>query len=336
MDTRSNHDGIDDIAQFTRRRWLKHMFGLAMTSGLLSRATAFAQTAPATAPTTRPDPSADWANLDYDKRRMSATKLTVVRDIRYTDVHAERGVGDLFLSQGEPSGFPVLMIHGGGWNALTKESIEPFAKLFAAIGRTVFSINYRLLDHGPWPACLDDCIAAARYILDGKLGDHGQRTPTKILIVGASSGGHLAMMTGLALPGDRVEAIVSLAGPSMMDFPDGSSSAHLKSTAMRNKFFGTTEAPSKAQIDAISPAYCVTAGAPALYCIHSRNDQLVKISHSQKAVEAWQRVGAKGVLHAFNGPGNAHGLWDSEDRAVRQPVGDVVQALGEILRALQS
>lgn len=266
---------------------------------------------------------------------MAGTKLTVVRNVRYTDVHPERGVGDLFLPEGLPSGFPVLLIHGGGWNALSKESIEPIAKLLAAVGRTVFSINYRLLDHGPWPACLDDCVAAANALLDGKLGEHGQRAPAKILVAGASAGGHLAMMTALSLPADRVEAIISLAGPSMMDFPGGSSSAHLESLVMREKFFGAATPPSKAQIDAVSPAYCVTAGAPPLYCIHSTHDQLVKLVHSQAAVEAWQRVGSKAQLYTFNGTGATHGFWDSEDHATRQPVGDLVHALGNVLRDLQ-
>ena len=76
---------------------------------------------------------------------MSATKISVVRDIRYTDAHRERGVGDLFLpgrgTDVEPSGFPVLLIHGGGWNALAKESIQPFAVILAAIGRTVFNLS---------------------------------------------------------------------------------------------------------------------------------------------------------------------------------------------------
>ena len=95
----------------------------------------------------------------------------------------------------------MLLIHGGGWNALTKESLEPIARLAVSESRAVFSINYRLLDHAPWPACGSNCASAARFVLAGSLAPHDlpRAHLRKLLVVGASAGGHLAMMTGLAL-----------------------------------------------------------------------------------------------------------------------------------------
>ena len=93
-----------------------------------------------------------------------------------------------------------------------------------------------------------------------------------------------------------------MAGPSLMDFPDGSSS-RLDSADFRQKFYGTATDATKQQIDAVSPAKLVKAGAPPLFLIHSKNDRLVTPTHSQAAYDAWIGHGNKAELLWFNGPG---------------------------------
>lgn len=256
--------------------------------------------------------------------------MTITRNIPYNPAAGERGLGDLLLPD-RITGHPILLIHGGGWNALTKESIEPMGRRFAERGRPVFNVNYRLLDQAPWPACGDDCIAAGRFMLDGRVPGLGK--PDKILVAGASAGGHLAMMTGLGLPATQVEAIISMAGPSLMDFPDGSSN-RLHSAEFRRKFYGSAVDATPEQINAVSPAKLVKPGAPPLFLIHSRNDRLVTPTHSQAAYDAWVGHGNKAELIWFNGPGDSHGFWDSNDHSIRQPIPEVVAAFEKVLRAL--
>jgi acetyl esterase/lipase len=252
-------------------------------------------------------------------------------DISYNPDAGPRGLGDLLLPD-RPTGHPVLLIHGGGWNALTKESIEPMGRRLAERGRAVFNINYRLLDQCHWPACADDCVAAGKFMLAGKVPGLGK--PEKLLVAGASAGGHLAMMTGLTLPKGTVEAILSLAGPALMDFPDGSSGIHFESLDFRRKFFGHENELTPEEILAVSPAKLVKPGAPPLYCIHSQNDKLVPLSHTHAAVAAWRAVGAKAESYIFDGPGDSHGFWDSEDRSKRQPIPAVVEAFEKVLKDL--
>jgi len=227
--------------------------------------------------------------------------LNIQRNISYNNSAGSKGLGDLILPD-RPTGDPVLLIHGGGWNALSKEAMAPITRLFAERGRAVFNINYRLLDQAPWPACGDDCIAAGWFMLGGGLSRHGLATPRRLLICGASAGGHLAMMTGLGLPNEHVEAIISLAGPSLMDFPDGSSGVHTDSATFWKKFYGRATAPTAAEIAAVSPARLTKPGAPPLFCIHSRNDWLVPPSHSEAAVAAWHKVGSPAESIFFFGP----------------------------------
>ncbi len=256
--------------------------------------------------------------------------MKITRDIPYNPSAGVRGLGDAFMPD-RRFGHPVLLIHGGGWNNLSKESIEPMAKRLAEHGRAVFSINYRLLGQAPWPACGDDCLAAGRFLLDGQVP--GIDRADKILIAGASAGGHLAMMTGLGLPAKQVEAILSMAGPSLLDFPDGSSS-RLDSAGFRQAFFGAADEPTPQQVASVSPAKLVKAGAPPLFLIHSKNDRLVTPTHSQAAYDAWIGHGNKAQLIWFNGPGEAHGFWDSNDHATRQPILEVVAAFEKVLRSL--
>ncbi len=258
----------------------------------------------------------------------------IIRNIAYSNKHDERNLGDLLLPVALTNPNPVLLIHGGGWNALSKESFEPWAKLFNDHGRAVFNINYRLLRHAPWPACLQDCLAAANYILSGALQQHGIPGDRPLLICGGSAGGHLTMMTGLNLDQKNVEAMISISGPAVMDFPDGSTQVRFASRDYTREFFGDDRTMTDAEYAAISPPKLARADAPPLFCIHSRNDKLVPESHSIAAVNAWREKGIRADCYLFDGPGESHGIWDSEDHNTRQPIAGAAKGLYQILNQL--
>ena len=91
----------------------------------------------------------------------------------------------------------VLDIHGGGWvigNARMNDDLN--AAMIAACHVAVVSVDYRLAVSTPLQGLLDDCLAAARWLLaDGLPGcEH-----LPVLIVGESAGAHLAAATLLRL-----------------------------------------------------------------------------------------------------------------------------------------
>jgi acetyl esterase/lipase len=259
-----------------------------------------------------------------------------VDGIRYRDGAGVRALGELFLPS-RPSGRPpVLLIHGGGWNAMSKESLRPIAGLYAELGRAVFSVNYRLLDDAPWPACRDDCVAAANFMLDGGLASHGLPAPERILISGASAGGHLSMMVGLALPPARVEVIVSMAGPTRLDYPDGTNGAELKGPNWQQKFLGLSREPTFDEVLAAGPLPHVRSDSPPLYSIHSRADRLVTPLHTEQAVEAWRRAGAQAEALWFDGRNDLHSLLHGEDFAHRGIDARVHRILIELFRRLDA
>lgn len=95
----------------------------------------------------------------------------------------------VLLPPGPPRGV-VLDIHGGGW-VIGNPTLDDAqnAALIAACGVAVVSVDYRLVPGVPLQAAMDDCLAAARWLLAGGLPDL-QDLPTFIL--GESAGAHLA------------------------------------------------------------------------------------------------------------------------------------------------
>lgn len=267
--------------------------------------------------------------------------MPLLRDLPYGP--GPRHLGDLHLPAPRaarvthaPLPAPVLLIHGGGWNSLGKESLDPVARLAVAEGRDVFSINYRLLDHAPWPACRDDCVAAARFILAGGLAAHGLCAPPdgKLLVCGASAGGHLAMLAGLALGARACSGIVSLAGPSRVSpGPDDTVASAIRLPAFLATFFGPAAPPSPDALASASPSASVTADAPTLRCIHNRRDLLVPPAHSVEAVAAWRAAGATAQLDFFDGPDDLHGFWTPGDLQTRQLIPVVTDLLRAALRS---
>jgi acetyl esterase/lipase len=91
----------------------------------------------------------------------------------------------------------VLDIHGGGWaigNAQMNDQLN--ADLIAACDVAVVSVDYRLATVAPLADIIDDCLAAARWLLGGGLPEYAG---LPVYILGESAGGHLAAATLLRL-----------------------------------------------------------------------------------------------------------------------------------------
>lgn len=99
----------------------------------------------------------------------------------------------------------LLYLHGGGYLI---GSIASHRELSARLGRAargrVFLLDYRLAPEDPFPAAVEDAIAAYRFLTAAGIA------PSQIAIAGDSAGGGLALATLLALrpAGDPLPAAV--------------------------------------------------------------------------------------------------------------------------------
>jgi acetyl esterase/lipase len=97
---------------------------------------------------------------------------------------------------GRPKGL-YLHIHGGGWTIGRPWHFDRANQALAeAAGVTVVSVEYRLAPENPFPAGPDDCLAAARWLIENAEKEFGT---DRIVIGGESAGAHLSAATLLRL-----------------------------------------------------------------------------------------------------------------------------------------
>jgi len=108
---------------------------------------------------------------------------------------ALRAYRPLGAKKGEP--LPALVyFHGGGWVVGDLDTHDSLCRALANGARcAVFSVDYRLAPEYPFPAAVDDCIAATRFVFQeaASLGVD----PGRIAVGGDSAGGNLAAVAAL-------------------------------------------------------------------------------------------------------------------------------------------
>ncbi len=101
----------------------------------------------------------------------------------------------------------VVYLHGGGWTIGNLESFDRMCRRLAdGSGAAVLALEYRLAPEHPWPAAVDDTIAALRWVASAprELG----QTPGAVAVAGA--GGTLAALVCLRLRDEHPEALPDL------------------------------------------------------------------------------------------------------------------------------
>src|SRR5205823_333626 len=133
---------------------------------------------------------------------------------------------DLALPNEGKGPFPaVVCLHGGGWVSGDRKQMSKTIEVLARRGYVALAPDYRLAPAHRFPACVEDCKAAVRW-LRANAGKY-RIDPGRIGAVGLSAGGHLACLLGVTTPGDglegtggnsdrssAVQAVVSFAGPT--------------------------------------------------------------------------------------------------------------------------
>ncbi len=212
---------------------------------------------------------------------------------------------DLALpNESRPSPFPVIVvIHGGGWIEGDKSSFasDRFGVPgnivdFARLGFAAATINYRLAGEAPYPAALDDCRAAVRWLREHATAYH--LDPKRIGAYGNSAGGHLALL--LALVEDsadrgkpleqssRVQAAASDSGP--LDLVDQYRQGALR-TVVGRFMGGPPDGGRKSLYTQASPSHYISAKGPPLLLIYGEADGQVDVKTADRFVAALSEAG---------------------------------------------
>ena len=228
--------------------------------------------------------------------------MKILRDIVYRpESQGVAGLGDLYVPE-QPLG-AALAIHGGGWGALDRYSFAGLAEFLCyAFHQVVFNIEYRLTGEAPWPACGDDCLTAAHFLRAQLLPRYFPQRLPRMLVVGASSGGHLSLITGLRLPPEWVSGIISISGIGALQ-PD------LRLHPDRYLGLFRTANPTPEQLQDASPATYVTPASPRILCTHAIYDDVVPIESATDFMDAAAAKGRSVDSYFYNRRNDGHCIW---------------------------
>ncbi|HKY69228.1 MAG TPA: alpha/beta hydrolase [Acidimicrobiales bacterium] len=128
----------------------------------------------------------------------------------------------VYVPTTDPGPRPALVyFHGGGWVIGSVETHDGAVRALAtASGATVVSVDYRLAPEHPFPAAIEDCLAAVRWVVDRAA--ELDIDPTRLAVGGDSAGGNLAAVAALELRDSvdlRLQLLVYPVTDGAMDRP---------------------------------------------------------------------------------------------------------------------
>jgi acetyl esterase/lipase len=242
------------------------------------------------------------------------------RDLAYVSGGHERQKLDLYLPPHDAALPLIVWIHGGAFRMGSKEDRIPFEMLEQ--GYAIASLNYRLSQHALFPAQIEDCKAAVRW-LRAHAGTY-RLDPSRFASWGESAGGHLAAMLGTAghersfevgehlKYSSRIQAVLDFFGPTdflQMDahrLPGGM--VHDTADSPESELVGGPIQERPAEVARANPATYVTSEAPPFLIVHGDRDPLVPYAQSLLLVDALRAAGVPVTFYTVVGAG--HGGFD--------------------------
>jgi acetyl esterase/lipase len=243
------------------------------------------------------------------------------RDVAYSNVGGRQTM-DIVRPKTD-SGKPrpaVLLVHGGGFRAGSKEGYVPLAAKLAERGYVAATVNYRLSPSAQFPAAVEDVKAAVRFL---------RANATKYNIdtehigaLGGSAGGHLVLMLGLTAgveefegsgpnreQSSRVQCVVDEYGPT--DFTQ-SYSKSVDAAEVLPKFLGGDLDHERLIHIRSSPLNWVSPNAAPILAIHGTQDPYVAYEQSLWLIERLIAAGVPAEIETITGAGHGFKGADAE------------------------
>lgn len=254
------------------------------------------------------------------------------RDLPYVVDGHERQKLDLYVPQTGDGPLPVIIwIHGGGWQSGSKDACPPLRNGSTERGYAVASINYRLSGDAVFPAQIEDCKAAIRW-LRAHAEDY-RLDPQRFGVWGSSAGGHLVALVGTS--GDvkafdvgahldqssRVQAVCDFFGPTdfVVFVTTPGYERHATANSPEAKLIGGAVVENKAKAGLANPIAYVCQDDPAFLNVHGDQDPTVPINQSQLLYAGLKLAGVSVHFHTIKGAGQGQGFGGPE---IEPMVGD--------------
>ncbi len=251
-------------------------------------------------------------------------------NVEYVPGGHERQKLDIYLPErgGDTGPLPVVVwIHGGAWRAGSKKNCR--SKVFLKDGYAAASINYRLSQHGTFPAQIEDCKTAIRYLRAN--AKKYNIDPERIGVWGSSAGGHLVALLGTTSDikgfdkganlhiSSKVQAVCDFFGPTdftkMSDFE--SRMDHDAADSPESILVGGPVQENKEACKRANPITYVSRNDPPILIVHGDKDPLVPHNQSELLYESLKKADVDVKFHTVKGGG--HGFKNIQvDRMVKE------------------
>jgi epsilon-lactone hydrolase len=162
----------------------------------------------------RVNSSNNWQEPLPELRRRtnaSARLLRLPGGVAVQKVLAGTVPAEWLIPRGSPEDRAILYFHGGAFIFCSLDTHRTMVALLSrAAGARALSVDYRLAPEHPFPAALEDCLAAYRFLVRSGI------SPRRIVVAGDSAGGNLALALLLALrrDGDPLPAAAVCLSPA--------------------------------------------------------------------------------------------------------------------------
>lgn len=219
---------------------------------------------------------------------------------------------DAYVPADESEHPAVLVVHGGAWRSGNRKQLKGYCTALASRGFTCFAIDYRLAPKHKFPAQIDDCRAAVKWIR--KNADRYKATTDVLGAIGYSAGGHLVSLLGTTgeAPSEangnidtRLTAVAAGGAPTDFRwFPDNGKWAEFWMGGDLDKV------PEK--FKAASTVPFVDKDDPPFFFFNGTNDKVVPMVWTKSLFEALKTAGVRAELYEVDGAGHMQAAADEK------------------------
>lgn len=246
-----------------------------------------------------------WANGPIHEQRLkqekSARFFRIPKEINHQPINIQGISAEWIYSPNAINGV-ILYLHGGAY-ALGSINVhrEWLSRLAMATRLKVLAINYRLAPENPFPAALEDAVAAYRWLLQQGFA------ASDIAVAGDSAGGGLALSTLVSLrdAGDALPACLVCISP-WTDLTLSGDSIHQNAAVdpilnvnILENYAKHYASAYKTDHPLISPLFADLKGLPPLL-IHAGTSEIL-LDDAKRLFSSAQRAGVDAHLEIWEG-----------------------------------
>lgn len=260
--------------------------------------------------------------------KLSMRRVRLAGGVVRESVSADGVPCEWIIPQSSRPGQVLLYLHGGGFVfGLTPLHLQMGAYLAKNMGLRILMVDYRLAPDYPFPAALDDCAAAYRWLMQQNY------LPENIVVAGDSAGGNLAITMSMKLrdSGSLLPAALACLSPvtdlSKDKQREGFSDPLLPPKAV--KLYSRSYAGhSDASEPLISPVFGNLRGLPPML-VHVGEDEIL-LDDATRITRLAKSAGVDVRLEVYSRMWHVWQLFLTLPQAV-QSLGDIAQFLGSHL-----